>query len=84
MMYWSDGGWSWWWMLPMMFFMVLLIGALIWGLVALTRSAGTPAPSARSQPEDILDERFARGEIDVTEYTDRVNSLRGTHPTSKR
>jgi putative membrane protein len=83
MMYWSDGGWSWWWMLPMMFFMVLLIGALIWGL-ALTRSAGTPAPSARSQPEDILDERFARGEIDVTEYTDRVNSLRGTHPTSKR
>ena len=80
MMYW-DGGWSWWWMLPMMTFMVVLIGAVIWGVVAVTRSITTAARPGRPTAEDILNERFARGEIDVTEYRERVDALYGAPPT---
>ncbi|MDJ0348419.1 SHOCT domain-containing protein [Cryobacterium sp. PH29-G1] len=37
--------------------------------------AGSRRPS-RSSAEDILDERFARGEIDADEYTARRDVLR--------
>jgi putative membrane protein len=63
-------GWSWWWMaLPMVLF---------WGTVAcviffVARRASAPARGAR----DVLDERYARGEIDTDEYRTRRDALRG-------
>jgi putative membrane protein len=77
MMDWTDSGWSWWWMLPMMMFMVLLVGAVVWALVAITRSETTTTDAKRPTAQDILDERFARGEIDASEYRERMDALHG-------
>ncbi len=38
--------------------------------------SGTPVPPAITGPEDILHERFARGEIDVEEYHHRLDAIR--------
>jgi putative membrane protein len=84
MMDWGDtGGWSWWWMLPMMMFMFVFVGAVIWALVAVTRSNDSPSYPTRS-PEDILNERFARGEIDAAEYHAMIDALHDKRPTAKR
>lgn len=77
MMDWADGGWSWWWTLPMMMFMVVIVGAVIWALVAVTRSGSTTPQARCPTAQDILDERFARGEIDAVEYGERVDALHG-------
>ncbi len=58
------GGW-WWLMAPVMLVFWALV---IWGFVALLRA---PGPSADRRAEDILAERFARGEIDEAEYQRR-------------
>jgi putative membrane protein len=84
MMDWGDtGGWAWWWMLPMMMFMIVLIGAVIWALIAVTRSNASPSHLTRS-PEDILNERFARGEIDAAEYHARIDALHDKRSTAHR
>jgi putative membrane protein len=75
------GDWSWWWMLPMMLFMVLLGAAAIWAAVAVARSTGSGASSRR--PEDIVHERFARGEIDPDEYAARLDALRHGIPRKR-
>jgi putative membrane protein len=57
---------------------------VVFGAVALFRSGslGGSRPEQRT-PEQILDERFARGEIDVEEYTRRHDLLRaGSAPRS--
>ncbi|RWK79424.1 MAG: SHOCT domain-containing protein, partial [Mesorhizobium sp.] len=36
-------------------------------------------PPSRQSPIDILQERFAKGEIDQKEYDDRRRTLSGTH-----
>jgi len=74
-----------WWMVGMMIlFGVVLIGAIVWAIVATTRAgrgpAATPAPGVAapamgSSARNILDERFARGEIDATEYEERKRLL---------
>lgn len=43
---------------------LLLIGAIVWVLLAANRSDRPPRLSAL----DLLDERFARGEIDTDTY----------------
>jgi len=77
MMDWADSGWSWWWMLPMMTLMVMLVVAVIWTLVTLTRPSNTSSPPSGRTSEDLLNERFARGEIDVAEYRERSDALHG-------
>jgi putative membrane protein len=69
--------------------MILFWGAVIYGIVVLIRHtrrdgpqgrdpAGPPAP----EPERLLAERFARGEIDESEYHQRLTSLRAAHPAA--
>lgn len=50
-------------------FWVLLLALIVWLVVRLLPSGdrSTPPPAAQS-PEDILDARFARGEIDAETY----------------
>ncbi|MFC9758549.1 SHOCT domain-containing protein [Streptomyces sp. NPDC056921] len=87
-MMWYDGGWSGWFFMAV--FMVLFWALVIAGIVALVRylgggrhgHQGGPPPSS-SEPgwgsrraEDLLAERFARGEIDEDEYKRRLAVLR--------
>jgi len=53
---------------------VIVVWLVVRGLMALERQrTDVPRPSA---PEDILRERFARGEIDSDEYERRLAILR--------
>jgi putative membrane protein len=83
MMDWGDtGGWAWWWMVPMMMFMIVVIGAAIWAFLASTRSNVSTGQPARPTPEEILNERFARGEIDSAEYRERIDALHDNRPAA--
>ena len=64
-------GWAWWWMAIAM---VLFWGTVAWVVVTLARR---PSTSARRDARDVLDERYARGEIDAEEYRTRRETLRG-------
>jgi putative membrane protein len=69
-------GWGWW------LFMALAMAAfwigVAWVLVTVIRHGGTRTPPGPppSDPEHILHERFARGEIDADEYRARLDALR--------
>jgi putative membrane protein len=76
MMDWGgSGSWAWWWMLPMMVFMTMLIAAVVWAFITATRSGRTSFPRDHTA-EDVLHERFARGEIEADEYRERLETLR--------
>lgn len=71
--WWMMGGWGWLWGLLVI---AVLVALLVWVLVRLSsRQAST---SDRAQPDalQILEERFARGEIDQDEFEDRRAALR--------
>lgn len=83
-MFWngSMGGWGY---VLMVISFVLFWGAVIAAVVLLARAlgpgnrgrnAGAGPGSGPGYAEDLLAERFARGEIDETEYTSRLNVLR--------
>jgi putative membrane protein len=61
--------WTWWFMTAGM---VLFWGVVAWVIVTLTRSNGAP----RRDAEDILAERFARGEITEDEFQHRRDLVR--------
>ncbi|GAA0229682.1 hypothetical protein GCM10009527_027740 [Actinomadura nitritigenes] len=88
MMFWNSdhmNGWSYGFMAVGM---VLFWGLLIFGIVMLVRFLGSspsrtqtppaqpPHPSASG--EQILAERYARGEINAEEHQERLDVLRGT------
>lgn len=79
---WNDGMGLWGYAL-MSISMVVVWGAIITGIVLLARSLRAPSPHPAPPPprvaEDVLAERFARGEIDTAEYQNRLAVLRG-HP----
>ena len=78
-------GWVGW--LVMSLTMVVFWGLVVFAVVAVfrglnrTRTGGGPGRDEHKQdPMQILDERFARGEIDAEEYHARQQALRtGTH-----
>ncbi|KOV39020.1 hypothetical protein ADK60_01265 [Streptomyces sp. XY431] len=87
MMYWNDhgmSGWGWFGMgLTMLLFTALIIGGGVLLFRALDRSNTHPMPPAPPAPpavtaEQLLGERFARGEIDDEEYRKRLSALRDT------
>jgi putative membrane protein len=75
MMWWY--GWGGW--LAMSLMMVIFWGLVIVGGIAAWRAAGRNDREQqrvdRRSPEELLDERFARGEIDADEYTRRRELL---------
>lgn len=69
------GGWMWLWGVAMMALFVVLI---VWLVRAVTGSAGSgrsktvdPTEGAR----EILAERFAKGELSIEEYRERLGAL---------
>jgi putative membrane protein len=76
-MMWGMQAWSWWGWLAMSLGMVAFWGLIVWAVVALFRGWGGTRPrQERPDPERILAERFARGEIDEDEYQQRLTTLR--------
>lgn len=81
MMGWNYGGTGAGW-LVMVVAMVAFWGLVMFGLVAIFRGRGkTNGPAdqgSRRDPLRILDERFARGELDLDDYRARQDALHGT------
>lgn len=71
MMDWSWNAGAWWWMTIAM---VVFWGLVAWVVVTLARRPG-PDRGSRTA-EDVLAERYARGEIDDEEYHRRLAALR--------
>lgn len=76
---WNDGG-AWWMVTMMVLFAVVVVGVIIWAVTASSRSGSAAGlqESPRGTPSNaraILDERFARGEIDGAEYEQRRRLL---------
>jgi putative membrane protein len=71
MMGWYHDGLGWGGWLVMVIGMIAFWGLVVTAVIALTRDS---TPSDRS-PERILEERFARGEIDAEEYHARMAAL---------
>ena len=71
-MYWN--GADWWAWIPMSLFMIAVWGVLIWGIVRLV-GEWRPAKQRRATPLEILDERLARGDIEIDEYRELRASL---------
>jgi putative membrane protein len=49
-------------------FWFVVIGVIIWVAVALLPGRRAAGPAGSERPEEILDRRFALGEIDVEQY----------------
>lgn len=73
---WQDGGVGSGWWLVMALMMLVFWGGVAWLMVTLVRNGRV----RRSDPEEILHERFARGEIDAEEHHERIDALRARRP----
>lgn len=73
MMGWYHGGMGWGGWLLMTLAMVVFWAIVVFAVVTLFR--GTDARTDPRTPEQILDDRLARGEIDEVEYQTRRNTL---------
>lgn len=77
----GDGpGWGGWLVMTLM--MVVFWALLIFGGIAIWRSVRRDdhrSAEGRADAERLLDERFARGEIDAEDYTQRRELLRTGH-----
>ena len=86
MMCWYGAGMNGWGYALMTISMVLFWALVIFGVVALVRffARDDRQATTRFTPEQLLAERFARGEIDEQEYHHRVEVLRGgSRPLAK-
>lgn len=88
---WNNDGIGWGGWIAMTLMMVAFWGLVIFAVVAIfrgTTKATGPAGSAQSagprDPMNTLDERFARGEIDVEEYHSRQAILRDAAHDTRR
>ncbi|WP_433447286.1 SHOCT domain-containing protein [Streptomyces sp. CA-142005] len=83
MMYW-DGGWAWMAFMPLLW--IALIALAVWAGIRFAHHPATHgdsahrAPEPRETPEEILDRRFAKGEIDADTYTEARQRLAAHKP----
>jgi len=80
--HWHGYGWHGGWMGMifgplMMIAFIAVVAVVVILLVRWIGGSGTLNERRTRQPLDILDERFARGEIDTAEYEERRRVLRG-------
>jgi len=70
------GGFGWMWLMPV--FSIVLLGLIIWAIVASVRSLGESRgkDSLKTSPAlEVLKERYARGEISKEEYEEKKKDL---------
>lgn len=82
---WGGGSWEW---IVMVALMVLFWGGIIWVSITLIRRTGRPTsqvgaaetgsapPTVWPNPQDVLADRLARGDIDPDDYRQRLDALR--------
>lgn len=76
MMYGNGFGWGWMMLMPLLW--IALIGVIVWAVVSLAqRPTDRTADRRRETPREILDRRFASGEIDADAYTQARTHLTG-------
>ncbi|GAU69788.1 hypothetical protein SSP35_14_01220 [Streptomyces sp. NBRC 110611] len=90
-MYWDGGGWAWMAFMPLLW--IALIGLVVWAVIRLTHGASDGGPSGgsrgwqdrehRETPEEILDRRFASGEIDADAYNEARKHLAAHRPGAR-
>jgi putative membrane protein len=93
MMLW-DSGWAWWqaglmWLAMIAFWILLvwLIYALVTGIIGPGRQPERGEERRDGDARRILDERLARGEIDIEEYQrlrDVIEGRAGSHTSAGR
>jgi len=69
-----DGMWMdamWWMWIPSVIFLGALVGLGVWAVRRFSE------PRGRSDARHILEERFARGDIDADEFRGRLAALEG-------
>ncbi|WP_426798427.1 SHOCT domain-containing protein [Streptomyces sp. YGL11-2] len=78
-MYWN-GGWAWMAFMPLVW--IVLIGLVVWAVIHLVHGhssggtgVGTREAQRRESPQEILDRRFASGEIDADAYSEAKKRL---------
>ncbi|MFX0046511.1 MAG: SHOCT domain-containing protein [Candidatus Hermodarchaeota archaeon] len=71
---WMMGGFGWAWFIPI--FMVVFWGLVIWGIVVLVRYLIRNDASKQTYSAlETLKMRYAKGDIDKTEYEERKEDL---------
>ena len=77
---WYGHEWMWWWAPFHMLIPLLLLCLLIAGLIVLVRKLWPDEHryESRSRARDLLDERYAKGEIDREEYLRRRQDIHGS------
>ncbi|MFE7708639.1 SHOCT domain-containing protein [Streptomyces sp. NPDC057486] len=78
MIYWNGGGWAWMAFMPLLW--IALVGLVVWAAIRLTHhSPGHYGNGDRGQrretPREILDRRYAAGEIDTQTYVEARRHL---------
>ncbi|MFI6768119.1 SHOCT domain-containing protein [Streptomyces sp. NPDC050355] len=80
MMYWDGAGWAWMAFMPLVW--IVLLGLVVWAVIHLVRGpsgtgsgTGTREGERRESPQEILDRRFASGEIDADAYSEAKKRL---------
>jgi putative membrane protein len=68
MMWEWHSGWAWFWMGVLM---LVFWGLVTWVVVTLVRRADRPRGGSDRDAQEILDERYAKGEIEDDEYQRR-------------
>lgn len=79
MMYGDGNGWGWGWMVVMPVLWIALTAMVVWAVVKVAQRPANPAsgPPRRETPQEILDRRFASGEIDADAYVQAKAHLTG-------
>jgi putative membrane protein len=87
---WGDNGRPWGMLIVMIVLAALVVGGIVWAFVYASRSSrraaltaagpaavptGAPVASAGPSPREILDVRYAKGEIDTPDYQERRAKL---------
>ena len=75
---WMGWGWAGMWLGPL--FMIAVLAMVVVGIVVLARwigGSGSDGGGRVRTPREILDERYARGEIDREEYQRRRDDIAG-------
>jgi putative membrane protein len=74
----GPGGW-----ILMGLFWVVLIGLVVWAVVALLPGSRLDTRGRPETPEEILDRRFALGELDAEQYRRARQELAAARATSR-
>ena len=77
---WDDGT-PWGMVIAMIVLAVLVVGLIVWAIVFASRKSAAPAAAVPAAPasgpsaRELLDQRYARGEIDTADYEERRSKL---------